>query len=189
MIRGDTRRPASIFSSVGRRFVLRGIGESEVGERRDNPVDVVEFVAASRDWAFERECDDELALTVAGRWADYSASFAWIEHCEALHLGCAFDLEVPPEREVEVLRLVSRINEQLLIGHFDLWAKEGAIMFRHSLLLAGGAGATAEQAERLLASALESCERSFQAFVFVVRDGKDARTALACSLFETVGNA
>lgn len=165
------------------------VGEADVRHRRDNPVDVVEFVASARAWAFERSCDDEIAMSVAGRCATYAVSFAWVEEVEALHLGCAFPFAVPPERELEVLRLLSTVNAQLLAGHFDLWAREDAIMFRHALLLDGGAEATRDQAERLLADALENCERFHQAFRFVVEAGKPAREALACSLFETVGNA
>jgi hypothetical protein len=30
-----------------------------------------------------------------------------------------------------VYRLVAQINEQLWLGHFDVWLQEGLIMFRH----------------------------------------------------------
>lgn len=163
-------------------------GEMEL-ERQFNPVDVIELVAATRDWSFERPCDDEIALSVEGVWADYAVTFAWMAHCEALHLGCAFDLNVPAHREVEVLRLLSKINAQLLIGHLDHWPSEGAIMFRQALLLSGGADPTSQQAERLLGSALETCEKFYQAFQFVVWANKSADEALAASLFETVGRA
>lgn len=158
-------------------------------ERQSNPVDVVELVASSREWSFERAGDDEIALSVSGVWADYAVSFSWLEHCEALHLGCAFDLRVPAHRQAEVFRLIARINEQLVLGHFDLLASQNAVMYRHALLLSGGAAATSQQAERLLTAALETCERFFQAFQFVVWAMKSAEDALACSLFETVGRA
>lgn len=157
--------------------------------RHSNPVDTIEWVAASREWAFERSCDDELALAVAGSWTNYAVSFSWMEDVEALHLGCAFDLSIPEPRLAEVRRLLAAINEKLVIGHFDVWSKEGAVMFRHALLLSGGAEPTAPQAERMLALALESCERFFQAFQYVVWGGRTAEDALAASLFETVGEA
>ncbi len=168
---------------------MRAIIETEPPSPRSNPVDVVELVAAARDWRFERANDDEIQVAVTGQCADYAASFAWVEACEALHLGCAFVLPVPSSRELETLRLLCRVNEQLLVGHFDLWPTEEAIMFRHSLLLSGGAAASGEQAERMLAAALETCERYHQAFRFVVDGGRSAKDALACCLFETVGNA
>ena len=48
-------------------------------------------------------------------------------------------------------------------------------MFRHALLLSGGAEPTSQQAERMLASALESCERFYQAFQFVIWADKRRR--------------
>jgi hypothetical protein len=162
----------------------------EIETTRDlHPVDVIEHVAQSNDWAFERTGDDELAITVAGTWADYHVSFSWMEEFEALHLACAFDLKVPEKRVLEVMRLMSMINEQMLFGHFDLWEVEGAIMFRHSLLLSGGAEPTSQQVEVLLDSALEACECYYQAFQFVVWSGQSAKDALAGVMFETEGNA
>ena len=64
------------------------------------------------------------------------------------------------------------MNEQLWIGHFDLWTQDGMVMFRHALVLAGGVEATGQQCEALLGSALEACERYFPAFQFVVWAGK-----------------
>ena len=157
--------------------------------RELHPVDVIEHVAQSNDWAFERTGDDEIAISVAGNWSDYHVSFSWMEDFEALHLACAFDLKVPENRVLEVMRLLSVINEQMLFGHFDLWEQEGAIMFRHSLLLSGGAEPTSQQVEVLLNSALEACECYFQAFQFVVWSGMDAKNAMEVVLFETVGEA
>jgi len=105
-----------------------------------------------------------------------------------MHIACAFDFKVPDQRLAEVYRLVALINEQLWLGHFDLWTMEGLIMFRHGLML-NGAVATPPQCEALLHAGLQACERYFQAFQFVVWAGKDSRTALAGAMFETEGEA
>lgn len=158
-------------------------------ERDINPVDMIEHVASANDWEFERSGDNEINITVAGMWADYSVSLSWMEDFEALHLACAFDQKVPQRRVPETMKLLSLVNEQLLIGHFDLWMREGAVMFRQALLLNGGAEPTGEQLECLLASALEACERYYQAFQFVVWTGHSAQEALDGALFETAGTA
>lgn len=158
-------------------------------ERQSNPVDMIEFVAASNDWTFERSGEDEIAMTVAGHWTDYHVSFSWVEDFEALHLACAFDLKVPEQRVNEILRLLSHVNGQTLMGHFDLWRQEDVVIFRQSLLLAGGAEPTNQQVEVLLSSALEACENYYQAFQFVVWSGMEAKAAMECVLFETVGEA
>lgn len=158
-------------------------------DRTEHPLDVVERVAASRDWTFDRAELDEMSVAVRGAQADYQVAFTWIEDVEALHVACAFDLRVPERRRGEILQLVSMINEQLWVGHFDLWAGEGVVMFRHALLLTGGAEPRREQCEMLMRSAVESCERHYQAFQFVIWAGKPAREALDSVLFETEGEA
>jgi hypothetical protein len=108
---------------------------------------------------------------------------------EALHLACAFDLKVPERRRAEVQALISMINERLWVGHYDLWVKEGIVMFRHALVLAGGVEASGRQCESLLSTALDTCERYFTAFQFVVWAGKSAKESLDAAMFETSGEA
>ncbi|MBW8638780.1 YbjN domain-containing protein [Hoeflea sp. WL0058] len=160
-----------------------------VYERQSNPVDMIEVVATSNEWSFERSGEDEIAMTIEGRWSDYHISFSWMEDYEALHLACAFDINVPDNRVNEVVKLLFEVNGQVLMGHFDLWQQEHVIIFRQSLLLAGGAEPTNAQVEVLLSSALETCELYFQAFQFVIWSGMDAKAAVDTVMFETVGEA
>lgn len=159
------------------------------GERRLNPVDVVERVAALNEWTFERAGDDEITITVNGRWTSYQAAFTWMDDIEALHLACAFDLKVPERRRNEVLALIGQVNEQMWVGHFDLWSQDGVVMFRHALVLAGGVEASGRQCEVVLDAAIEACERYYQAFQFVVWAGTGAREAMDAAVFETDGEA
>jgi hypothetical protein len=62
-------------------------------------------------------------------------------------------------------------------------------MFRHSLLLAGGAEPTEAQVEVMLSSAIETCESYYQAFQFVLWSGVTAKEALESTMFETMGEA
>ncbi|OYX13934.1 MAG: hypothetical protein B7Z15_05595 [Rhizobiales bacterium 32-66-8] len=154
-----------------------------------NPVDLVERIAAVRDWSFERSDEDEITLSLNSRWTDCHVSFQWMDEIEALHLACAFDFKVPDARRTEVLKLLALINEQMWLGHFDIWAQEGVIMFRHALVLAGGATASGPQCEAILDAAIDSVERYYPAFQFVVWAGKSAREAMDTALFDTVGEA
>jgi len=158
-------------------------------QRDINPVDMIEHVAVHNQWEFERSSMDEINLTVSGSWTEYNVSMSWMEDFEALHLACAFDLTVADTRVNETTKLLSLINEQMLIGHFDMWVRESTVMFRQTLMLNGGAEPTGEQLECLLMSALESCEQYYQAFQFVVWAGHDAKEAIDSTLFETHGNA
>src|SRR6202012_546248 len=116
--------------------LLEGIIDS-----RNNPLAVVEDIAADHNWAFERSGEDEGTIVSKGDWTDYQLSFTWMNEMEALHLACAFDMKVRPARRPEVQRLVAAINEQLWVGHFDIWTHTGMIMYRQGLGLAGGSPA------------------------------------------------
>lgn len=157
-------------------------------ERPSHPVDVVEHLAAVNDWSFERCADDEISIAVAGDWADYHVSFTWHDELESLHMSCLFEIRAPDHRRAEMYKLVALINERLWLGHFDMW-NEGALIFRHGLLLSGGASPSSSQCEALLRMALDACETYYQAFQFVSWAGRGAEEALAAAMFETVGEA
>ena len=164
--------------------MLEGVLDS-----RSHPLAVVEDIAADNNWSFERSGEDEITIVSKGEYTDYQLSFTWMGEIDALHLACAFDMRVPELRLAEVQQLVALINEQMWIGHFDIWQHNGVVMFRHALVLAGGVTASDRQCEAVLGSALDSCERYFPAFQYVVWAGKSAREAMDATLFETAGEA
>jgi len=158
-------------------------------ELRRNPLEVVERLATTNDWSFERAGEDEITILVRGKWADYQVSFTWMDEIEALHLACAFELKTSERCRAELQQLAALVNEQLWIGHFDVWVQDGLVMYRHALVLAGGVEASGRQCEALLLTGLDVCERHYPAFQFVVWAGKSAREALEAAMFETAGQA
>ena len=164
--------------------LLEGVIDS-----RNNPLAVVEDIATHNDWAFERSGEDEVTIISRGTWSDYQLAFTWMGEIEALHLACAFDMKVPPARRPEVQRLVAAINEQLWIGHFDIWTHTGTVMYRQALLLPGGLTASSAQCEAMLSGALRACERYYPALNFVVWAGKSASEAMDAAMFDTKGEA
>ncbi len=163
--------------------LLEGIIDSE-----NHPLAVVEDIAADNNWAFER-AGDEVTIVSKGDWTDYQLSFTWMSEIEALHLACAFDMKIPPARRPEAQRLIAAINEQLWIGHFDLWTHTGMIMHRQALVLPGGLNASTAQCESMLVGAIHACERYYPALQFVVWAGKTAQEAMNAAMFDTEGEA
>src|SRR5262249_2755631 len=99
-----------------------------------NPLEVVERVPSTNRSSFERAGEDEITILVTGKWTDYQVSYTWMFDIEALHLACAFELKVPERCRAEVQQLISLINEQMWVGHFDLWVQDGLVMYRHALV-------------------------------------------------------
>jgi hypothetical protein len=88
-----------------------------------------------------------------------------------------------------VQKLIACVNEQLWIGHFDLWTHTGMIMHRQALVLPNGLTASVAQCESMLAGAILACERYYPAFNFVVWAGKSPQEAMAAAMFDTDGEA
>ncbi len=160
-----------------------------ITDSRISPLSVVEEIASSNDWSFERSGQDEITILTQGQWTDYQLSFTWMGDIDALHLACAFDMKIPEARRGEVQRLIAAINEQLWIGHFDVWLATGSIMYRQALILPGGMTASPAQCELMLEGALHACERYYPALQFVVWAGKTAAEAMNAAMFDTAGEA
>ena len=156
--------------------------------RRIHPLDLLEQAAILHNWPYERTGGDEFSLAVQGGWCDYDITLSWRADLELLHMACSFDFKVPEARLNEVFRLAARINEQLLVGHFDIWAENGQFLFRHTLLLTE-VEANMALIDAMLQSALSTCERYYQPFQFVVWAGQSASDALGTVLFDTQGQA
>lgn len=154
-----------------------------------NPLDRVERLAESRRWPMERTGDDEVIMSIAGGWCALNLSLYWRDDLEALQVTCSYDLKVPENRKLEVMRLLSLVNARLLYGHFDLWANEGMVTYRHTLILSGGAEANDAQCDTLIRAAVDTCQRYYPAMQFVIWAGQTAETAIDNALLETHGEA
>jgi hypothetical protein len=163
--------------------------EIATDERLEHPVDVVERLASVNQWTFDRAEEDEISILVAGSWANYDLAFTWLPEIESLHVSCSFDLKAPARKRAAVGELTQLINEQLWLGHFDLWRQQDMVMFRHSLCLAGGAAASDAQCDAVVKAAISACETYFQAFQFVLWADRNPREAMAMAAFETRGAA
>lgn len=56
-------------------------------------------------------------------------------------------------------------------------------------MLVGGGGLSGRQCEAMFGSAIDTCERYYPAFQFVIWAGKSAREAMDAVMFETCGEA
>jgi len=158
-------------------------------ETSANPLDVMEQIVAANEWAFDRRSESEMAAEAPGRWCDYGLYFNWSHEISAMHFTCAFDLKVPEKQRGVLYELLALANEKLWIGHFGLETEDGMPVFRHSVLLRGAPGASAESLEDMIDIAITECERFFPAFQFVLWGGKAPAEALEAAMLECVGEA
>lgn len=154
-----------------------------------NPIDMMEQIVQQNDWAFDRRSDSEMAAEAPGHWCDYALFFNWSHEISVMHFTCAFDMKVPEKQRPALYEVLALANEKLWLGHFGLESDDGALVFRHAVLLRGTSGASAESLEDLVDIALTECERFFPAFQFVLWGGKSPADALAAAMLDCMGEA
>ncbi|WP_342776685.1 YbjN domain-containing protein [Hankyongella ginsenosidimutans] len=59
----------------------------------------------------------------------------WRPDDALIQLVAMLDVKVPEARRAAVYETLGLINERLWIGHFEMWASEGDLLFRHAVLL------------------------------------------------------
>lgn len=154
-----------------------------------DPLDVVEHVLAAENLPFDRTEDGDLAFALAGDWKDYELWFAWRPDGDCLQLCCALDLRAPKGKRGATFELLSLINQRVWLGHFEIWPEDGEIVFRHAMALPHGERPTLAQAASMIDAAVETADRFFPAFDFLVRGAKSPTEAIAACMFDTVGEA
>lgn len=153
-----------------------------------DPLDIVEQVLSLEGHAFERG-DEEVHFAVPGSWSDVHGCFAYRDDLPTVTLTVGFDLRAPQTRRDAVCRLLALINENLWIGHFELWAEDGTIAFRHAVPLIDRDEPTPGEVTAMFAAAVDAANRFYPAFNFVIWAGKSPEEALAAAMFDTAGQA
>jgi hypothetical protein len=154
-----------------------------------HPIDIVETLAESNDWEFDRVTDDQIAMAVEGQWRTYSLTLAWSPQDETLRLICTFEMEPPSTRMGELYEVLNRCNDMVWTGAFTYWAEQKLMVWRYGLLLAGGQVAGPEQIDRLIAGAVMAAERFYPAFQLVSWADKTPSEAMKVAIAEAYGRA
>jgi hypothetical protein len=154
------------------------------------PIDMLERYYAAHGWTFERD-EDEIVAKVKGSWTEYELRAIWREDDSVLQFLAFPDVRVADHSRPAVYEAIGLVNEQLWLGHFELWSSSGILLFRHAALLTGddGPSLSLDAAEVLVESAVDECERFYPVFQFVLWGGKSPKDALAAALIETQGEA
>lgn len=167
------------------------VDDFENGRDASAPIEMLEQYFAAHGWHHERNGDEEIVASFQGSWAQYELRAVWREEDRVLQFLALPDIRVPADKRGTVYETMGLINEQLWIGHFEMWASSGMLLFRHAALLENGQDSmlTIEQAETLVEAAIDECERFYPVFQFVLWADKTPQEAIAAALIETQGEA
>jgi hypothetical protein len=162
----------------------------EVEEDGDDavPIDTLERYFAAHGWKHERD-GDEIVAHVKGSWTEFELRAIWRGEDGVLQFLALPDVRVADERRAAIYETIGLINEQLWIGHFELWSSSGILLYRHAAMLSEEPVLTIDQAEMMIDAAIDECERFYPVFQFVLWGGKSPKEAIAASMIETQGEA
>ncbi|MCZ8324813.1 MAG: YbjN domain-containing protein [Sphingomonadaceae bacterium] len=160
-------------------------------EREDDaaPVDMLASLFEARGWPCEYVGEDEISGEIKGSWASYTIRGIWRREDHVLQLLCLPDIRVPDDKRAGLVELLALVNEQLWVGHFDIWSNGGVLLYRHGLLLGDEGLLSLAQAQVAVEAAIEECDRFYPAFQFMLWGGKTPGEALAASLVDAAGEA
>ncbi len=153
------------------------------------PVDMLAALFEARGWAFERDSEDEISAEVKGSWTQYKIKAIWREEDNALQILALPEITVDADKRDTIYKAIGLINEQLWIGHFDLWAANGILIYRHALIMSSNGMLGIDQAQTLIDVAIDECERFYPVFQFIIWGGKSPEEAIASALIDTQGEA
>ena len=156
-----------------------------------NPVDLAEGLAGTNDWACERHTDNELTLFLSGHYTDMQFRLFWRDDFKTLQFACLFDLKVPEKHEKDIYHTIGLINERLWLGHFEYWAEEGALLFRHASLAVDPfmTPLGEDHLVTVIETAIDECERFYPVFQFVMWGGQSPEQAIESAMLECAGSA
>jgi hypothetical protein len=163
--------------------------DDEVSDSSD-PMETVEMVISSDDrFSTERAEDGDVHFSFKSAWGETSGYFSYRAELPALLFTLGFDTQAPVSRRTEAMKLAARINENLWLGHFDVWADDGTIIFRHAMPMIGRDMISIGEIQAMLAAALDAADRFQPAFNFLILADLPAEQAAEAALFETCGEA
>ncbi len=165
-------------------------GEHEIDRQEDAaPVDMLGLLFEARGWPYEFVGDDEISGEIQGSWASYQFRCIWREEDHVLQLLCLPEVRVPDAKREAMFEVLALVNEQLWLGHFDIWSNGSVLLYRHGLMLGDDGLLSLAQAQTAVEAAVHECDRFYPAFQFILWGDKSPADALASALVDAAGEA
>lgn len=153
------------------------------------PVDMLAALFEARGWAYESVSEDEMLGEIQGSWAKYQLRGIWRTEDNVLQLICLPDIRVSDEKLGAAYELIALVNEQMWLGHFAVWSSGGVVLYRHGVLLGDDGLLSIAQAQAMVETAVEECDRFYPAFQFVLWGDKPPKEALENAMVDAMGEA
>ncbi|WP_375289424.1 YbjN domain-containing protein [Qipengyuania sp.] len=164
--------------------------QSEAMTADDNAAPLAMLAALFRAHGWPCEAGpEELSGEIQGSWIKYQLKCLWRADDNVLQVLCLPDIRVSEDKRGVANELLALVNEQMWIGHFDLWSNGGTLLYRNATLLGDDGLLSLSQAQALIETAVDECDRFYPAFQFVLWGDKKPREALTAAMVDAAGEA
>lgn len=155
----------------------------------ESPLMVFHALFEARGWTCRSASFEEVSGEVGANWGRYQLRFIRRRSDPVMQAVCLPDIRIPAGKRDEAARLLALINEQVWLGHFELWSRGDVLVYRHAFMLGDEGEVTLAQAQTVAETAIEECDRFYPAFQFALWSDKSPDEALAAALIDAVGEA
>ncbi|MFC4254632.1 hypothetical protein GRI97_04290 [Altererythrobacter xixiisoli] len=153
------------------------------------PLEMLVQLFGAHGWSCEYVSDDEICGEIRGSWASYQLRAIWRRDDHVLQVLCLPEIRVPDDKRKAAHELLALINEQMWLGHFDMWSNGGMLLYRHGLMLGDDGMLSISMAQLTIDTAVTECDRFYPAFQFVLWGDKSPKDALSAALVDAAGEA
>lgn len=156
-----------------------------------DPMELVEAVMAGDDrFTVSRDEDGDVQFNVMGAQAEAAGQVSWRGELPAVLFTLAFPIQAPKERMDAFRQLAALINENLWLGHFDIWSDDGGVVFRHAIAMIGRSELMEGEVHAMMAACLDAADRLQPAFALLLANpGCSPEDAADAALLDVVGEA
>ncbi|MHA6316767.1 type III secretion system chaperone family protein [Altererythrobacter sp. CAU 1778] len=151
------------------------------------PLDMLSALFEARGWPCETESEEEILVEIQGSWTNYQLRAIWRVEDKVLQILCLPDIRVPEGKRAQMFELLALVNEQIWVGHFDIWSQGGMLLYRHGLMLGDDGLLALDHAQAVIESAIGECDRFYPAFQFALWGDKLPQDALSSALVDAAG--
>ncbi|SFP23526.1 YbjN domain-containing protein [Qipengyuania nanhaisediminis] len=152
------------------------------------PLEMLTALFEARGWPCG-STGDEMSGEVQGSWTTYQLRGIWRPEDMVLQLLCLPEIRISDEKRAVAQELVTMVNEQMWLGHFDIWSNGGVLLYRNGTMLGDEGLLSLGQAQSLVEIAVEECDRFYPAFQFVLWGDKSPADALKAAMVDAAGEA
>ena len=167
---------------------MRAVESRYEAEADTPPLEMLAALFDARGWPCEVS-PEEICGEIQGSWAKYQLRGVWRAEDRVLQILCLPDVRIGSEKLPATHELVALANEQVWLGHFDVWSNGGVLLYRNGTLLGDDGLLSLDQAQALVEIAVDECDRFYPAFQFVLWGDKDPRDALKAAMVDAAGEA